>query len=218
MWDQTWSKIDRTAGNRTLKCIAIHFICFGRIVRKIALHLLTFFQRTPTWTAGSTDQAIIVSCETNPCMSDPAAYSSRIVVTNLVNCVAEWIKASFLRRNWSHDGGSNLTLVTLLRHWIRRFTMIISAWWLRTSSKFSGQEFEEIHKNLGSLETPKQVRIVQQLAPGAVGWREDKLNMHNNNLTNTSVTSSRQYSVNYMVFMAIWFLWRNNVCKWAVAN
>ena len=26
--------------------------------------------------------------------------------------------------------------------------MIISAWWLRTSSKFSGQKFEEIHKNI----------------------------------------------------------------------
>ena len=43
--------------------------------------------------------------------------------------------------------------------WISRFTMIISAWWLQTSSKFSGQEFEEIHRNIGSSETPKQVRI-----------------------------------------------------------
>ena len=58
---------------------------------------------------------------------------------------------------------STRTLVTLLRPWIRRFTMIISAWWLRTSSKFSGQEFEAIHslihRNIGSSETPKQVRI-----------------------------------------------------------
>ena len=36
---------------------------------------------------------------------------------------------------------------------------IISAWWLRTSSKFCGQEFEEIHRNIGLLGTPKQVRI-----------------------------------------------------------
>jgi len=28
----------------------------------------------------------------------------------------------------------------LLRPWISRFTMIISAWWLRTSSKFSGKK------------------------------------------------------------------------------
>ena len=45
--------------------------------------------------------------------------------------------------------------------------MIISAWWLRTSSKFSGQEFEEIHRNIGSSETPKQVRITQsRSSPG----------------------------------------------------
>ena len=42
--------------------------------------------------------------------------------------------------------GSTCTLVTLLRPWIRRFTMIISARWLQTGSKFSGQEFEEIQK------------------------------------------------------------------------
>ena len=30
---------------------------------------------------------------------------------------------------------------------------------LQTSSKFSGQEFEEIHRNIGSLETLKQVCI-----------------------------------------------------------
>ena len=33
--------------------------------------------------------------------------------------------------------GSTRTQVTLFRPWIRRFTMIISAWWLRTSSKFT---------------------------------------------------------------------------------
>ena len=51
------------------------------------------------------------------------------------------------------------TLVTLLRPWTRRFTMIISAWWHRTSSKFSGQEFEETHRSIRSVETPTQVWI-----------------------------------------------------------
>ena len=37
--------------------------------------------------------------------------------------------------------------------------MIISAWWLQTGSKFSGQEFEEIYRNIGSLKTLKQARI-----------------------------------------------------------
>ena len=51
--------------------------------------------------------------------------------------------------------GSNRTLVTLLRSWIRRFTMTISAWLLWTSSEFSGQEFEEIQKYIGSLKSAK---------------------------------------------------------------
>ena len=34
-----------------------------------------------------------------------------------------------------------------MRPWIRRFTMIIYVW-LRTSSLFSGQEFEEIQRAL----------------------------------------------------------------------
>ena len=77
----------------------------------------------------------------------------------IVGSVAEWVKASFLRRPWSNDLGSTRTLFTLLRPWIKRFTMIIFAWWIRTSSKFSGQEFEEILRNIESSETPKQVRI-----------------------------------------------------------
>ena len=47
------------------------------------------------------------------------------------------------------------SLVTLLRPWMRRFLMIISAWWLQIARKFSGKEFEEIYKNIKSLETPK---------------------------------------------------------------
>jgi len=34
-----------------------------------------------------------------------------------------------------------------LRSWIRRFTMIISAWWLRTSSKLSGKKSKKQPKN-----------------------------------------------------------------------
>ena len=106
-----------------------------------------------------------------------------------IGSVAEWAKASFYRRLWSHDLGSTPTLVTLLRLWIRRFTMIISAWWLRTSSIFSEQEFEEIHRNIESIKTPqagadfcnhevvnamKSVRIVLQLAYYVVRWQVDK--------------------------------------------
>ena len=70
--------------------------------------------------------------------------------------------------------------------WIRRFTIIISAWWIRTSRKFSGLEFEEVHKKIGSswagadssnhavVIAMKSVRIVQQLASDTVRLQEDK--------------------------------------------
>ena len=48
---------------------------------------------------------------------------------------------------------------TLLRLWIKRFTIIFSAWWLWASGKFSGQEYEEIYRNIEPLEISKQVRI-----------------------------------------------------------
>jgi len=36
---------------------------------------------------------------------------------------------------------------TLLRPWIRCLTMIISAWWLRTTSKLSGKKSEKQPEN-----------------------------------------------------------------------
>ena len=54
---------------------------------------------------------------------------------------------------------STHTLVTLLRPWKRRFTMMTSAWWLWINSKFSGQEVEDIYWNIGSLKTPNKMRI-----------------------------------------------------------
>ena len=54
--------------------------------------------------------------------------------------MAKRVKAPLLRRSWPHHLGSTRTLVTFLRPWIKRFTMIISAWWLRTSSEFSAKK------------------------------------------------------------------------------
>ena len=69
-------------------------------------------------------------------------------------------KASFLRQPWSHDRSKfNPHPDHVLCPWIRRFMMIITAWWLWTSSNFSEWKLEEIHRNIGSLETSKQVRI-----------------------------------------------------------
>ena len=82
----------------------------------------------------------------------------------------------------------------LLRPWIRYFTMIISAWWLRTSSKLCGQEFEEIHTKLDTFKqvymSPKHkvviaikgVQIFQQLASDSLMLSGDRwINMHYNN-------------------------------------
>ena len=105
----------------------------------------------------STPRLILVTYKTRHCNNQYIQYIN--IIINIVGSVAEWVKALFLRRPWSNGPGSTCTLVTLLRPWIRRFTMIISAWWLRTSSEFSGQEFEEIHRNIGLSETPKLVQI-----------------------------------------------------------
>ena len=72
-----------------------------------------------------------------------------------MNCKVEFLSKFLSKFELSTDDGSSTsTQVTLLHPWIRRFTMNVSAWWFRTSSKFSGQGFEEIHRNIGLLETP----------------------------------------------------------------
>jgi len=73
----------------------------------------------------------------------PAAYVSNSLK---VGSVAEKIKAPFLRRPW--DLCSTPTLIgTLMCPWIMHFTMIISAWWLRTSSKFNGKNLKNQPEN-----------------------------------------------------------------------
>ena len=47
---------------------------------------------------------------------------------------------------------STRSLIMFLHPWIRRFTMIISAWWLWTRSKFSGQALK---KFIGTLDRRK---------------------------------------------------------------
>jgi len=38
--------------------------------------------------------------------------------------------------------------IALLSPWIRRFVMVISAWWLRTSSKLTGKKLKKQPKDL----------------------------------------------------------------------
>ena len=96
---------------------------------------------------------------------------------------AKIVKMLFLPQPWLFDLDSARTLVMLLLRKIRCFTMIISAWWLWASSKFWRKKIEEIHRNIESSNTPKQVctmhssklkYISQWLVFGSyISWRLD---------------------------------------------
>ena len=72
---------------------------------------------------------------------------------------------------------STCTVVTLLRPWIRRFTIIISAWWLRTSSKFTWEEVKTSTGKLGKWSTPKRVRIRPKYSAPSLS-RDRRIKMH----------------------------------------
>ena len=72
---------------------------------------------------------------------------------------------------------STRTLVTLLRPWIRRFTIIISAWWLRTSSKFTWEEVKTSTGKLGKRSTPKRVQIRPKHSAPSLS-RDRRIKMH----------------------------------------
>jgi len=80
----------------------------------------------------------------NECMLKNSRYL-------FVGSVAEKVKAPFLQQPCDHDHMIYVQLPpssdTLLHPWIRCFTMIISAWWLRTSSKFSAKKSKKQPKN-----------------------------------------------------------------------
>ena len=72
---------------------------------------------------------------------------------------------------------STRTLVTLLRPWIRRLTIITSAWWLRTSSKFTWEEVKTSTGKLGKWSTPKRVRICPKYSARSLS-RDRRIKMH----------------------------------------
>ena len=72
--------------------------------------------------------------------------------------------------------GSTRILVTLLRTWMRRFTMIFSAWWLRTSKKFTWEELKRQSEN-GQLLNKCGLRIRPRIAPPSLS-RERRIKMH----------------------------------------
>ena len=73
--------------------------------------------------------------------------------------------------------GSTRTLVPLLRPWIRRFAMIISAWWLWTSSKFMWEEFKGQPENSENGQLLSGCGFVQRITPPSIS-RERRIKMH----------------------------------------
>ena len=74
-----------------------------------------------------------------------------------------------LRRRFYDDSdhmimSSTRTMVELLRPWIRRFTIIISAWWLRTSSKFMWEEVKRQQESLENGQLLSGCGFVQNIA------------------------------------------------------
>ena len=84
---------------------------------------------------------------------------------------------------------STRTLVTLLRPWIRRFTIIISAWWLRTSSKFTWEEVKTSTGKLGKWSTPKRVRTRPKYSAPSLS-RDRRIKMHQS--INQSIKSKKK--------------------------
>ena len=83
------------------------------------------------------------------------------VSENLLQSAA-WRSGSERRFYYDHDrkvNGSTPNLVSLLRPWIRCFTMIISAWWNLTSSKLKKSEENSTAENFETKATPKRVWI-----------------------------------------------------------
>ena len=85
---------------------------------------------------------------------------------------------------------STRTLVALLRPWIRRFTIIISAWWLRTSSKVMWEEVQTSTVKLGKQSTPKRVRIRPKHSAPSFS-RDRRIKMHQ------SIDQSINQSISY---------------------
>ena len=103
-----------------------------------------------------------------------------VKIMDQINKSAAWPNGQ--RRRFYDDSdrrimSSTRTLVTLLRPWIRRFTIIISAWWLRTSSKFTWEEVKTSTGKLGKWSTPKRVRIRPKYSVPSLS-RDKRIKMH----------------------------------------
>ena len=93
----------------------------------------------------------------------------------IVGIMTKRLKALLLWLPRSKNLGSTCTLVTLLPSSIRRFTMIISAWWLWTNCTLTMEEVKLQTESLKNGQLLKRARIrPKKSAPLVFSWWEDK--------------------------------------------
>ena len=90
-------------------------------------------------------------------VSHPYEYSRSEKIN--VGSVAQCLESRFYNDYDRKVNGSTLNLVSLLRPWIRCFTMIISAWWNLASSQLKKSDRKIQPENLETKATPKRVWI-----------------------------------------------------------
>jgi len=127
-----------------------------------------------------------------------------------VGSMSDWLKVLFLW--WPYDHNRVIliqlppSLVTLLIPWIRRFTMIFAAWWLRISSKFSGKKSKKQPEN-AEMDNLKRVRIhPKHSATVAFSWQDDK------DVTNNKIPQVTNFSSAYKLRLIV-FNWSGNKLK-----
>ena len=117
--------------------------------------------------------SISQSVERNGTIRVALAQKSVNLLKIKINCRKKQLDDIVVAHNFSRQRGrmgKNVVFTTTLIEWsgfnphpghavASLDKTLYDDWWLRTSTKFSGQEFEEIHRSNGSSETPKQVRI-----------------------------------------------------------
>ena len=89
--------------------------------------------------------------------------------------MAAWLKGNEVVFAMTLLAYSPHILVTLLHNWIRRFiAMIISAWWLQASSKFTWKEIKRLLYNLENVQLDAGADLSKRCAAVAFMRQEDK--------------------------------------------
>ena len=113
---------------------------------------------------------------------------------------AAWRSGSERRFYDDHDrkvNGSTPNLVSLLRPWIRCFTMIISAWWNLASSKLKKSEENSTGKLGNKRKLLSESGFVLRIAPPSLS-RDRRIKMKKSSSSSSSIHIILQPKVLYL--------------------